>query len=244
MCGCSPARPRPVREDAGVGREGAGYPTAARESRRSRPLVVRLTTTSTQRQAGPRGWEMSHHDRDGRHSAAPRAAITSALRGCPAARRTTRLYRVEHQHGRGALDAQPPYEIQAGLGVDLDVGHAGDHGRHVAQHAAGGPAGRAEGAGELHQRGAFTQFRAEFGRETRPRSAVAAGPSRVVTASHSPLPPWVSRPTVSSVPGAAKIPARTAKPEVDRRNVTRISATDRHRGWFTGRSWGSISDRP
>ena len=99
-----------------------------------------------------------------RHTASPSAAMTSAVRGCPAARRTIAARRVEHQHGGGPADAEFAHEREMRLGVDLDVGDAVDHPGHLGEGAPGGPAGRAEGAGELHEGGPLPQFRAEFGR--------------------------------------------------------------------------------
>lgn len=56
-----------------------------------------------------------------------------------------------------------PHQREVGLGVDLDVGDPVDHPGHLAEGAAGRPARLAEGAGELDERRAFPEFRAELG---------------------------------------------------------------------------------
>ena len=60
----------------------------------------------------------------GHPTASPSAAITSALRGWPLARRTIRPAGVQHEHGGGPADVQPADQLEVALGVDLDVGHA------------------------------------------------------------------------------------------------------------------------
>jgi len=50
------------------------------------------------------------------------------------------------------------------LGIDLDVAHALDQIGDLGQHPTRGPAGRAEGAGELQQRGTVPELLADGAR--------------------------------------------------------------------------------
>ena len=61
-----------------------------------------------------------------------RRRSTCSLRGGPAARVTSRPVGVEHQRGGRPQHAEPADQVEVVLGVDLDVGDAGDRRRHVA----------------------------------------------------------------------------------------------------------------
>src|SRR5580700_5530831 len=70
---------------------------------------------------------------------------------------------AEHEHGGGAVDAQPPHQVQPRGRVDLDVPHAVHHARHLRQDLPCRPARRAEGGRELDQGGPLAQRAAEIG---------------------------------------------------------------------------------
>src|SRR6266511_6178743 len=58
---------------------------------------------------------------------------------------------VHHEHGGRTPDVERAHRVQVPLGVHLQVAYRGQHGDHLGQHPAGGPARRAERRGELHQ---------------------------------------------------------------------------------------------
>src|SRR5215470_2421574 len=70
---------------------------------------------------------------------------------------------AEHEHGRGAPDVEPPDQIQPVGYVDLQMGHAVGTGGHVGEQLAGRAARRAEGRGELQQRGPGPERPAKVG---------------------------------------------------------------------------------
>ena len=122
-------------------RRAAGVAAGNRASR-----IMRRLSTCTDSQAAPAS-----------------ASRTCSLRGAPAARVTSapRASRTSVVGVRSTPSRADQLEVV--LGVDLDVRDAGDHRGDVGQGAAGGAAGRAEGGGELQQRGALPQLEVEAG---------------------------------------------------------------------------------
>jgi hypothetical protein len=70
--------------------------------------------------------------------------------------------RAEDEDGGRAADIQPANQVQVGFRVYLQVRYPVGHTGYLGQHPAGGPARRAEGRGELQQRGARAERPAEF----------------------------------------------------------------------------------
>ncbi len=91
------------------------------------------------------------------------ASRTCSLRGAPGGAGDLGAAGVEDQRRGRAQHADGADQLEVVLGVDLDVPDAGDHRRDVGQGAPGGAAGRAEGGGELQQRGALPQLEVEAG---------------------------------------------------------------------------------
>ena len=122
--------------------------------------------------------------------------------------------RAEHEHGGSAADAQPPRQVQPRGRVDLDVPYAVYHPRHLGQQLARGPARRAEGGRELHQRGPLTQLAAEVGfgqgERSRPRRARPGVPRRGLTRPGSAR-RGAAAPRRSGWPRPAPRPARSAR---------------------------------
>ena len=127
-----------------------------------------------------------------RTTATPSAAITSALRGWPLARRRDPAVGPEHQDRRGPQDVQArgpgPGATRRRSPRARPLGHPG----HVGQDPPGGPARGAERRGELHQRGPLAQRLPESRRSSAApaRDAVirAASRSRACAAPHSGAP--------------------------------------------------------
>jgi hypothetical protein len=95
-----------------------------------------------------------HRTKCGDHVGFPRLPA-GAVRNVPV--------RPEHKRGRGPPDVEPAHQVQPGLGVDVDVAHAVDHPGHIAEYPPGGPAGRAERRGELHERRSLAERPANIG---------------------------------------------------------------------------------
>ena len=73
----------------------------------------------------------------------------------------------EHEHGGRPQHIQPTDQIKPGLGVDLDMRDSIDHPGHLAEDLSGRPAWRAEGRGELQERGTGSERLAEICRAER-----------------------------------------------------------------------------
>ena len=146
----------------------------------------------------------------------PSAAITSALRGRPAARLTMAPCRIKHEHRGCAVDPQSPYQVEPCGRVDLDVSHAVHHARHLAQDLPRRTARGAEGGRELDQRGPLAERAAEVGLGQHVR------PGR--------RPPGSARRGTARPGGAAPARANSPRQEPRRARSTRQSRPAQHTG--------------
>ena len=164
----------------------------------------------------------------------PRAAMTSGLRGCPLACLRTDPCGIEEQDGRRATDVERAHEVEVVLRVDLHVRDPRDHGRHLLEDPARGPAGLAEGAGELHDRGPLAEPALEGGaRGPAPRGW--ARPARCRPAARrprarDPREPSAGRSLIRPEVRRFQRPKTVASEQHDRRRPTDPSCRTRTRG--------------
>ena len=147
--------------------------------------------------------------RCGHQDTRPRAASTWSRSGRPAARETSwpAASRTRVVGVRSTRSART--SLQVVLGVDLDVRDTRDQGGDVAEHPTGGAARRAEGRGELHERGPLPQGYGDpglgqhgRGRLERRRS-IGLASTRAPGGCRGTVRPWR--------PGTSRSPPRTAR---------------------------------